>query len=123
MGHQGLTVQMRIWDLPPEILCRNHLLGEHRELHAVWSILTESKRGYANHPEVLRWRGKLRALYQRHEALVKEMTCRGYRHQSPLDVILATGEAEQKEYTTTPRKQMKLLRERKCACRISSNRA
>ncbi len=32
---------MRIWDIPPKLLCRNHLLGEHRELHAIWSILTQ----------------------------------------------------------------------------------
>jgi hypothetical protein len=25
--------RMRIWDLPPERLCRQHLLGEHREGH------------------------------------------------------------------------------------------
>ncbi len=110
---------MRIWDLPPEILCRNHLMGEHRELHAIWAILTEGKRGYANHPETLRWRGKLKALYQRHEAQVKEMTRRGYRHQSPLDVTLATGEAEQKEYTDSPQKQRALLKERGCGCRLS----
>jgi hypothetical protein len=107
---------MRIWDLPPEILCRNHLLGEHRELHAVWAILTEGKKGYGNHPETLRWKGKLRALYERHEAQVEEMTRRGYRHQSPLDAVLATGEAEQTEYTDTPQKQRALLKERGCGC-------
>jgi hypothetical protein len=109
---------MRIWDLPPEILCRNHLLGEHRELHAVWVILTEGKKGYANHPETLRWKGKLRALYQRHEAQVKEMNRRDYRHQSPLDAALATGEAEQKEYTDAPQKQRALIKKRGCGCRI-----
>jgi hypothetical protein len=109
---------MRIWDLPPENLCRNHLLGEHRELHAIWAILTEGKKGYANHPETLRWRGKLKALFQRHEAQVKEMARRGYRHLSPLDVHLANGEAEQKEYTDSPQKQRSLLKERGCGCRI-----
>ena len=36
---------MRIWDLKPEILCDKHLLGEHRELHAIWSVLTLNKTG------------------------------------------------------------------------------
>jgi hypothetical protein len=107
---------MRIWDLPPEILCRHHLLGEHRELHAIWAILTEGKKGYANHPETLRWKGKLRALYERHEAQIKEMARRGYRHQSPLDAAKANGEAEQKEYTDSPKKQRALLKERGCGC-------
>jgi hypothetical protein len=30
----------RIWDADPALLCDRHLLGEHRELHAIWSILT-----------------------------------------------------------------------------------
>ena len=42
---------MRIWDVPPECLCRQHLLGEHRELHAIWTILTTGKTGYTRHPE------------------------------------------------------------------------
>jgi Pyrimidine dimer DNA glycosylase len=54
---------VRIWDLDTTVLCDQHLLGEHRELHAIWSILTTGKRGYAHHPETLRWRGRLAALY------------------------------------------------------------
>ena len=68
---------MRIWDILPKKLCRNHLLGEHRELHAIWSVIVNGKTGYAKHPETLRWKGKLKALYCRHEALVIEMTARG----------------------------------------------
>lgn len=75
---------MRIWDLPVASLCRQHLLGEHRELHAIWSVLTKRKKGYANHPETKRWRGRLAALHRRHEEQVAEMERRGYRHLSPL---------------------------------------
>jgi hypothetical protein len=49
---------MRIWDIPPDKLCRNHLLGEHNELHAMWNILTQGKKGYSNHPETKRWVGR-----------------------------------------------------------------
>jgi hypothetical protein len=62
---------MRIWDISPELLCRNHLLGEHRELHAMWTIITENKKGHSKHPETLRWNGKLKAMYFRHELLEK----------------------------------------------------
>lgn len=75
---------MRIWDVHPGYLNRGSLLGEHRELHAIWAIITQDKRGYARHPETLRWRGHLAALRQRHELLVAEMALRGYRHFSPL---------------------------------------
>jgi predicted patatin/cPLA2 family phospholipase len=109
---------MRIWDIPPEKLCRNHLLGEHRELHAIWSILTKGKKGYANHPETKRWRKRLKALYLRHEDLVKEMIHRGYRHQSQLDLRLATGEGKQTEYVDRPESQMNILKKKKCGCQV-----
>lgn len=107
---------MRIWDVSPSILCRQHLLGEHRELHALWTILTENKRGYANHPETKRWVGKLKALYSRHDRLVEEMKTRGYNHNSPLDIKLAVGSAEQKSFLHTIEKQKKLLKEKPCLC-------
>ena len=74
---------MRIWDISPDKLCRAHLLGEHNELHAIWNILTQGRKGYANHPETKRWKGKLKALFRVHEEIDREMLARGYRHQSP----------------------------------------
>ncbi len=109
---------MRIWDLPPEKLCRNHLLGEHSELHAVWSILTQGKKGYANHPEVVRWRGKLKALYAKHDEIVAEMQRRGYRHNSPLEPSLATGAGHQDEFVDSPDEQVQILRQKGCDCRV-----
>jgi hypothetical protein len=107
---------MRIWDVPPGQLCRKHLLGEHRELHAVWTILTENKSGYSNHPETKRWRGKTQALYERHDQLVVEMTRRGYRHRSPLDLDLATGSRSQDELVTSLIDQRQLLAQKDCDC-------
>ncbi len=107
---------MRIWDLPPDVLCREHLLGEHRELHAIWSILTEDKSGYNRHPEVCRWRGKRNALFQRHEQQVEEMKNRGYNHNSPLDTASATGKETQEEFVDLPEEQESILREKDCPC-------
>ncbi len=109
---------MRIWDLEPERLCRSHLLGEHRELHAIWNILTKKKRGYVGHPEVLRWKGKLKALYLRHEELVSEMCRRGYCHHSPLDSRLARGEAVQLTHVDTPEDQVRRLARKGCGCDV-----
>ncbi len=81
---------MRVWDqIDPSQLCRQHLLGEHREVHCIYTVLTEdySSRGYRHHPEVRRWRGFVPALVARHDALVAEMTRRGYNHQSPLKPV------------------------------------
>ncbi|HVQ00955.1 MAG TPA: pyrimidine dimer DNA glycosylase/endonuclease V [Candidatus Thermoplasmatota archaeon] len=109
---------MRIWDVPPEKLCRNHLLGEYRELHAIWSILIYQKKGYAHHPETLRWKGKQKALYLRHEQLVKVMLQRGYHHLSPLEVRYATGESTQDTFLDSYDEQARLLRQKKCRCNI-----
>jgi hypothetical protein len=112
---------MRIWDVEPQRLCRNHLLGEHRELHAIWSIITKHKKGYINHPETKRWKGKLKALYLRHERLVKEMSDRGYCHRSCLDKRSAKGLSKQNFYINSLREQWAILRNKHCACRISSS--
>ncbi len=109
---------MRIWDLPPSKLCRKHLLGEHRELHALWTIITEDKKGYANHPETKRWQGKLNALFRRHDELVDEMSKRKYNHQSPLNKKLATGNALQQIYVHTPSEQKKILKGKHCECQV-----
>jgi Pyrimidine dimer DNA glycosylase len=109
---------VRIWDISPKKLCRNHLLGEHRELHAIWSVIVNGKKGYAHHPETLRWKGKLKALHGRHEALVVEMSTRGYRHRSPLAKKEATGSAKQTVYVDRPGAQIVILRKKGCQCDV-----
>jgi hypothetical protein len=79
----------RIWDLPCSELDTAGLVAEHRELHGVWTVITQRQRGDANHPETLRWRNHLRALYRRHEEQVHELERRGLvsgpEHSSELD--------------------------------------
>jgi uncharacterized protein YbgA (DUF1722 family) len=75
---------MRIWDLHPGYLNRGSLLGEHRELHGILAIIEQGKRGYARHPETLRWRKHLAALRLRHDILRAEMALRGYRDLTPV---------------------------------------
>ena len=111
---------MRVWDIHPKHLCRKHLLAEHRELHGLWNILTKhgGKGGYSRHPETLRWVGKLKALYQRHEALVVEFKKRGYNHLSPLDKKLAKGAGGQKVFINTIKEQREILKKKPCSCFI-----
>lgn len=74
---------MRIWNIPVQNLCRQHLLGEHRELHCIWTFLTADKGGsYKKHPETLRWADYLDGLFVRHCQQVIEMSARGYKHNS-----------------------------------------
>ncbi len=109
---------MRVWDVHPRYLCRKHLLAEHRELHGLWNILTvhEGKGGYSRHPETLRWIGKQKALYLRHEALVQEFARRGYKHSSPLDGRKATGVESQRVFINTIEEQREMLKDKPCEC-------
>ncbi len=109
---------MRIWDIEPKYLCQKHLIAEHRELHGAWNIITLGKKGYSNHPETKRWFGKTKALYIRHEKLVKEMKERGYKHLSPLDKKLAKGQSVQKIKLQSILEQKDRLKKKPCGCFI-----
>lgn len=74
----------RMWCLPPPILCRNHFLGEHKELHQLAGSLRKGKLGaIIGHAE--RGQVETRLLFLRHEELVQELSRRGYNHRSPLN--------------------------------------
>lgn len=107
---------MRIWDVEARLLCRQHLLGEHRELHGLWNVYVRDRSGYRRHPETRRWEGKLAALFARHQRLVEEMERRGYRHGSPLDAALATGSEVQDQFVDPPEEQLRILRGKPCGC-------
>lgn len=111
---------MRVWDIHPKHLCRKHLLAEHRELHGLWNILTKhgGKGGYARHPETLRWVGKTRALYERHNDLVQEFAKRGYQHKTPLDKRFAKGFGGQRVFINTIAEQKEILQKKPCDCLI-----
>ena len=70
---------MRIWnEIDPHRLCKKHLLAEHREALCIWSVITQNKKGYSKHPETVRYRHHLGALWLRHRKLMHEATRRGY---------------------------------------------
>lgn len=109
---------MRIWDkIHPTQLCRKHLLGEHLELHCIWSIITKGTKGYSSHPEVKRWVGKLPALKERHTLLVDEMTKRGWNHKTPLPAC-RHGKTTQDIELYYPNEQIESLKKKKCLCKI-----
>ena len=73
---------MRMWMVNPRIMCRQHLLGEHVEIHMFIGTLDRKKsvKGYLQ-------KGLLEVhnLYSRHNELVEEMKRRGYRHHSEVE--------------------------------------
>lgn len=109
---------MRVWDIHPKHLCRKHLLAEHRELHGLWNILTKhrGRGGYSHHPETLRWAGKTKALYLRHNALVAEFSRRGYKHYTPLDKKFTRGSSRQSVFINAIKEQKIILKNKPCEC-------
>jgi hypothetical protein len=75
------TEQMRQWNLNPKWLCRQHLLGEHNEMHKAAGAIRKGKSiaGYLT-------KGWLdpRTIRNRHRELVREIKNRHYNHESPL---------------------------------------
>lgn len=72
---------MRMWQIPPNLMCRQHLLGEHVEMHMFAGSLVKgiSMKGYIENGLL-----DLPLLKERHDELVLEMDNRGYNHKSPL---------------------------------------
>ena len=75
---------MRMWKVNPRLLCNQHLLGEHVELHMFVGCLRRgiSLRGYLEGGLV-----EIHNLRRRHAELAMEMRRRGMRHASPLPVF------------------------------------
>lgn len=102
---------MRIWDINPGYLNRNSLLGEHRELHGIVSIILNNKKGYSKHPETLRWLEFGWALKKRHDLLSAEMALRGYNDRTP--VVFSTNESKWPEiYIDSPFEQLNILKKK-----------
>lgn len=117
----GEKTKMRIWDLPVNILCNQHLLGEHRELHAIWTYLTTDKGGsYRKHPETLRWVGKELALAKRHSDEVREMMKRGFAHNSSLPLFVSNGTSSeiQDKLVNTFAEQVQNIKSKHCNCNL-----
>lgn len=77
---------MRVWDIPVNELCTKHLVAQHFEIHCIYNVITQKRKGWSKHPEVNRWRGKIDSLTRVHLDTVVEMKKRGLKHNSPLPV-------------------------------------
>lgn len=80
-----MRLMTRMWCLPTEILCDDHLRGEHAEHHQLVGTIHNHPHGEAiaeGHAE----KGNIDTtrLEERHAQLVAEMEQRGMNHDSPL---------------------------------------
>lgn len=70
-----------MWKVNPKKMCRQHLLGEHVEMHMFAGSIMKglSLGGYVKTGLV-----EVKSIQKRHDDLAKEMTRRGFVHKSPL---------------------------------------
>lgn len=102
---------MRMWLVPPQVLCDQHLLGEHVELHMLVGSIQMGKnlRGFYDDQLI-----DVSQIVPRHARLVKEMKRRRMNHNSPLPKFSAAGlEASEIDW----HRNMRELRERCGTCR------
>lgn len=102
---------MRVWDINPGYLNRESLLGEHREIHGILSIIVNKKKGYSKHPETIRWVGYGWALKQRHNQLAAEMSLRGFIEKTPVVKRSNKGNWPSK-YIDEPFRQFRILEQK-----------
>ncbi|MCU4925251.1 pyrimidine dimer DNA glycosylase/endonuclease V [Halobacteria archaeon AArc-dxtr1] len=75
----------RLWGVDPALLCDQHLLGEHSEMHQEVGTLLNHPHGEAivrGHAE--RNQVDTSLLQSRHDELAVELERRGMNHESPL---------------------------------------
>lgn len=72
---------MRQWFVNPKLMCRQHLLGEHCEIHMFIGSMKKqiNMNGYIS-KDLL----EPKSLINRHNELIMEMERRGYNHKSPI---------------------------------------
>jgi hypothetical protein len=74
---------MRMWNVDPKLLCRQHLLGEHLETHYFIGTIKKGKsiKGYIDGGLV-----EVHNILRRHDELAEEMKRRGYKHSHNPDL-------------------------------------
>jgi hypothetical protein len=75
-----------MWNVDPEVMCDQHLLGEHNEMHMLTAGIRKHPHGEAiakGHAEKQQVNTSL--IQERHDELAEEMERRGMNHDSPLD--------------------------------------
>ena len=71
----------RMWMCNPKILCKNHLLGEHKEIH---QLIGSLKTGRSITGHLVKGQVEPMSIWQRHQELVVEMKRRNYNHKTPI---------------------------------------
>jgi hypothetical protein len=77
-----MDIIMRMWMVDPKIMCNQHLLGEHVEIHMLVGCLNKNMSidGYIYGGLV-----EIHNIKSRHDAIVQEMKARKMVHKTPIE--------------------------------------
>ena len=85
---------MRMWNVDPKLLCRQHLLlGEHRECHALAGMILKGKK-LSGTRYITDGLVEVHNIRSRHDDLVNEMIKRNYDHKSALPEFVSWKEGD-----------------------------
>lgn len=84
VASQNVEVNMRMWNISPELLCDKHLRGEHNEMHMFEGTIRKGINisGYVKDNLI-----DTRLLQTRHDQLAIEMLARGGNHCSDMEYV------------------------------------
>jgi hypothetical protein len=107
LSEGGDEPKLRMWFVDQRLMCHQHLLGEHRELHGIVGLLLRGKNVEGYHGLI-----EVHNVMSRHGEIVEEMRRRNYEHKSPLSEFeeYVFGEVDREE-------NLKELSRRCRACR------
>ena len=110
---------MRMWMVNPSKLCRQHLLGEHSEIHMLLGSMNKGRsiQGFLDNHLV-----EPVHVTARHNALVGEMESRGYHHGSPVGLVKINAEYFKGSPYVNPQQSLRELRKRCGECRANLQR-
>ena len=100
---------MRIWH--PKLIKRiddKRLLGQHLEIHCLYTISTQNRKAYRNHP-LIKWALNYpQWLYSYHNIVAKEMIRRKFAHKSSLFPLINISRNKLYPYPGNPYTSLKL---------------
>lgn len=103
---------VRMWMVNPKVMCRNHLLGEHRELHMLMNHYIKKRYSISGFLKSNCIQPK--SIISRHNALVNEMKKRNYNHNSHLPNYSIDYLPKEEQEFEIDRKKSALMLMKKC---------
>ncbi len=106
---------MRMWNVDPRLMCNQHLLGEHKEMHMF--VGSMKKIDLVRSKYVTEGLVETHNIKNRHDVLVEEFLRRGwksgFRHQTYIEFVpVVAGSVNVEEYLRELRRRCSACRER-----------